>query len=688
VERSIQKNGLVNLLVLLAAGVAAFTAARYANSWAGQVAAVFAGLGVLVAFVSWFQMRLEESERLEKLELEEMARSKASATLFEAKAAEIFPAQQSREQFDRYFVPIFTAALLLAQGTGAFLLWRWLSKATPTGVAPERWIVAASGLALTALILFLLGRFSVTIARLENHRLLRPSASYLLLSAYLCAIAAAAIAAVKTEFPYLDAYAARALCLVLGLMAVETLVTLILEIYRPRVKGKVHRPLYESRLVGLLGQPEGLITTAAQALDYQFGFKVSETWFYRFFEKALGWLILLQLGVLMLSTCVVFIEPGEQALLERFGRPIQRKAEGSSYFTPSPPSTPLTRGALREGGGREGGEGQIHPALSALDENVGVPESEKVLGSLAGGTLGPGAHLKLPWPIDKVYRHRAEQVQTVHVGFSPEEEDGHGHRSGQSETAELWTAAHGKEDNFLVANRERFGISHTERKAPPVSLLSVNVPVQFQVRDLHAWVYHHKDAAKLLQQISTREVVRYLVSADLNEIMSAGRLEAAAALREGIQAAADAHQLGAHILFVGLQGIHPPVKVAPEYEKVVGAIHQKQAKVLGAEADAIRTNALAGAQAFAITNNAEAQRVGLQIGAWSRAAAFTNQIPAFNAAPSVYPQRAYYQMLPRATASARKYVLLATNVDEVISFNLEDKFGQDLFQLTVPPPKK
>jgi regulator of protease activity HflC (stomatin/prohibitin superfamily) len=613
--------------VLLAAGVAAFAAARYANSLAGQVTAVFIGLGVLVAFVSWFQMRLEESERLEKLELEEMARSKASATLFEAKEAEIFPAQRAREQFERFFVPIFTTVLLLLQSTGAGLLWRWLSKTTTTGVAPDRWIVAASGFALAALILFLLGRFSVTIARLENHRLLRPGASYLLLTAYLCGVAATAIASVKTEFPYLDSYAARVLCVLLGLMALETLVTLILEIYRPRVKGKVQRPLYESRLVGLLGQPEGLITTAAQALDYQFGFKVSETWFYRFFEKALAWLILLQLGVLALSTCVVFIEPGEKALLERFGRPVGGKA-----------------------------------------------------------ILEPGAHLKLPWPIDKVYRHRAEQIQTVNVGFAPEEAE-----EGHDETAVLWTAAHGKEDNFLVANRERFALEATapgERKAPPVSLLSVNIPVQFQVRDLEAWVYNHKDASNLLHQIATRETVRYLVSADLNEIMSHTQLEAAQALRDRIQTAADAHKLGANILFVGLQGIHPPVKVAPEYEKVVGAIHQKQAKILAAEADAIRTNALAAAQAFTVTHNAEAERVRVQIAALSRAAAFTNQIATFNAAPSVYRQRAYYQAFPRATASARKYVLLATNVDEVISFDLQDKFGEEFWKLTVPAPKK
>ena len=142
-----------------------------------------------------------------------------------------------------------------------------------------------------------------------------------------------------SEFPKTDFYVARFLCVLLAVVALETLAQLVLEIYRPRTKRGSPRPLFESRLVGLLGQPEGLITTASQALDYQFGFKVSETWFYRFFEKALAWLILLQLGVLLLSTCFIFVESGEQVLLERFGRPIASR-----------------------------------------------------------GVLGPGAHLKLPWP--------------------------------------------------------------------------------------------------------------------------------------------------------------------------------------------------------------------------------------------------------------------------------------------------
>src|SRR5206468_4010564 len=152
-------------------------------------------------------------------------------------------------------------------------------------------------------------------------------------------------------FPKVDLNIARVMCVIVGLIAVETLLGLLLEIYRVRLKGKETRLLYESRLVGLLGQPEAIITTAAHALDYQFGFKVSDTWFYKFLEKALAWLVLAQLGLLLLSTCFVFVDPGQQGLLERFGAPVP---------------------------GRE--------------------------------VVGPGLHLKLPWPVDRVRRFPTDQI--------------------------------------------------------------------------------------------------------------------------------------------------------------------------------------------------------------------------------------------------------------------------------------
>src|ERR1700761_6326471 len=178
-ERSTRKYGLINLWILIGATVAAFAVGGITNSLAGHVSAVFLGIGALVAAVSWFQMRLEENERLEKLEFDELTRSKGASTLFETKDTEGFPAQSAREQFEKFFVPVFTIVLFLVELAGAYFLWRWLSK-TAIADSVKQPIAPIFIFAVFFLVLFILGRFSATISRLEDHRLLRPSGSWLL----------------------------------------------------------------------------------------------------------------------------------------------------------------------------------------------------------------------------------------------------------------------------------------------------------------------------------------------------------------------------------------------------------------------------------------------------------------------------------------------------------------------------
>jgi membrane protease subunit HflK len=170
--------------------------------------------------------------------------------------------------------------------------------------------------------------------------------------------------------------------------------------------------------------------------------------------------------------------------------------------------------------------------------------------------------------------------------------------------------------------------------------------------------------------------------------MSHTRLEMAQVLTDQIQAASDRRNLGAKIVSIDLEDLHPPVKVAGEYENVVAAIQKKEAKILAARADDIRTNALAEAQAVSIVNKAKAERTARQIGALAQAALFTNQIPAFAAAPAVYTERAYLQTFVRATANARKYLVLTTNTHDVLIFNLEDSIAQSMLGLSVTSPPK
>jgi modulator of FtsH protease HflK len=618
-DRNVPKNGLVNLVTAVAIFIATFAVTCFVNSLAGEGASIFLGIATLVAFTSWFQMRLEENERLEKLELEELSRSRGESSLFDSKDAEVFPARRSREQFEKYFVPGFAVLLFALEAGGAWVLWRWIDKTT-TPVVDLRAMASLSLYAIFALLLFLIGRFSVTMARLEDNRLLRPGASFILAGAYACFFTTLALAGVKTQFPRADIWLGRAFCILLGLMAIEILLALLLEIYRPRIRGKISRPLYDSRLIGILAQPESLFTTAAQTLDYQFGFKVSETWFFKLLKQNLPALIFAQLAILLLSTCVVFVDAGEQAVLEHFGKPVA--------------------------------------ALTA------------------------GGHFKWPWPVDKIYRYRTEQIQSLYVGYQPGTND---------ERTVLWTVPHNNEQNFLVATHaaatvteetsDEMDISDQALKAPPVSLISVSIPIQFQITNVMQWAYQNSDAADLLDDLAAREVVHYLVGQDIEDVLAQGRLEASQQLQTRIQDDADTHQLGVKIVFVGLQDIHPPTPVAANYEKVVGAEQTRLATNLLAQAGAIGITALAQALAVATTNLAETYRVQVVTAQQGRADLFTNQIAAYLAAPSVYQQRAYYSMFADATKNSRKYILLVTNVQPNLYLDLEDKIRSDLLNV-------
>jgi modulator of FtsH protease HflK len=620
-EQNTKRTGLTNLIViLLIAGAGAFLA-WYSNTFAGQAGILFLGLGFLAAAVSYFQMRLEESERLEKLELDELDKSRGSSSLFAANESDVLPARGAREQFDRLIVPGFTVLLLMLQIGAVYWLWQWLGTATQVPIRQPA--VAMSLFALFALMLFLLGKYSAGLARFEDSRLLRPGATYMLVGAYISFLIAASIAVVGMGFPRFDIYVARALTVLLALVAIETSLSLILEIYRPRVRGKQGRLLYDSRLLGLLAQPESLFTTAAHALDYQFGFKVSETWFYRFMERALAWLILLQLGVLIISTSFVFIRPGQEGLLERFGRPVTTTA-----------------------------------------------------------ALGPGLHMKLPWPIDRVHRFHTQQIQSFNIGFVTGEE-------GDQEKTVLWTVSHYQEEfNMLVASRTGRTPGAAEGGVP-ADLLTVSIPVQFQIRDLHAWAYNHTNGAQLLERLATREVVHYLVSVDINSIMSAGRSRAAQELQSRIQSKADQYNLGVRIVFVGLQDIHPPIKVAEDYQAVIAVGQENQAKLRNAEGYASRTVLMARAEAEKKLRDAEAYNIRTTADAQARASQFTHQMAAYQAAPEVFMQRAYLKALERGAVNARKYVLSTTNTQDVITLNLEDRLAPSLASdIDVPPARR
>jgi regulator of protease activity HflC (stomatin/prohibitin superfamily) len=266
----------------------------------------------------------------------------------------------------------------------------------------------------------------------------------------------------------------------------------------------------------------------------------------------------------------------------------------------------------------------------------------------------------------------------------------------------------------------------------PVSLVIAAVPVQYRIKDLYSFIYTHNEPETLLESICYRELTRFAASAKIetdeqkgieDSLLGAGRAAAAKTLTERIQKAVDEQDLGVEIVFVGLQGIHPPPEVAADYQKVIAAVQKKQALILNAQAERNKTlgpvvgsvekteklyelwlkyqqaedaNSPAeiekiareldftfeGAKGSIFKKLREAQSYAFQKEVLARATGdrFADQLKAYEAAPEIYLQEQRLSMLEETLDDIRKYVVVADQNDTQITIiDLQEKLAPSIY---------
>jgi regulator of protease activity HflC (stomatin/prohibitin superfamily) len=329
------------------------------------------------------------------------------------------------------------------------------------------------------------------------------------------------------------AYALPVLMVVLG---AETLINLVLDIYRPRAPGVEARASFDSRLLGLISEPGGIAHSLAEALNYQFGFKVSQTWFYQLLQRAFVWLVAVGAVAVWMLTCFVVVRPYERAIIERFGRQIDPQ----------------------------------HP-------------------------LEPGLHFKWPAPIDLARKYNTDQLHEFYVGYRDFDQP---KREVQEDVVELWTdRQHGGRDHFdfvisptppeelqkrtgeaLPPERERRAAAD-ERAAQHLVRMVAVVQYKIDPQKLAQFTQHLESPHAALRKIAWNELMRFAAANHIDALMGEVRDEAGLFLRRRIDERAAELQLGVHIIYVGLLQVHPTKEVAESFRSVVTAQQQKIAEI-------------------------------------------------------------------------------------------------------------
>ena len=532
----------------------ALVAALSIWAWAGSVSALAGGMFFWPGLGSWLLVAVlfycRQLERREALEAEELAGlDTRTGTIFDGET-EARPAAARARLFFRWIVPAFTLLWAALHALMAMLMLGLLARKVALGmVSPGR---AALPLLVVGFLGFLFSRYVTGMSRDAHWRLLRATGSYLLMCVLMLGAVILSLLMAAQGYNSVDLVVAYVIAGIQLILAAELLINFILELYRPRVPGREARPSFDSRLLGLIAEPERVGHSIAETLNYQFGFEVSRTWFYRLVSRALVPLLVFGVLVLLGISAVVIVPEGQQAVRLRQGR---------------------------------------------LDES--------------GGVLGPGLHFKWPWPIDSVEHYETSRIHEILLGAGEERDEKlRAAEFVRGREISLWDQEHGhhEELDFLIAVPPKEGgpggkEDAESETAPPVNIIKLGVLVQYRIDDLKKFALRYEDPHKLMQVIAYREMTRYCSSATLDSpvpgdkkgkypeaIMTYGRQAAADVLKERIRKAtgpgAGRGDLAVSITYVGLLTVHPPATAAEAYAKVIEAERLMEAKRYEAEAEA------------------------------------------------------------------------------------------------------
>ena len=254
----------------------------------------------------------------------------------------------------------------------------------------------------------------------------------------------------------------------------------------------------------------------------------------------------------------------------------------------------------------------------------------------------------------------------------------------------LWSVGHGDsggENNYIVARHAEkiSGDGDAKEKDSSLSLglLTAHIPMYFKVKNLYDFSYRHDDSLAMLRNLATRELLLYLSSVDMMDVLGPKRADATHVLKERIQKAVDDVELGVEILFVSLAGLHPPTPVGPLFDNVVSAHEAYNELKLLAQADAVRQEPTARAKAAQLKNQAESYKHERANVPKAEADRFLGQLKSYRSSPEVFKLYSFLDMMKEAGSKSRKYVLAENFGQEVLILNLEKKIKSSLLDLNL-----
>lgn len=301
------------------------------------------------------------------------------------------------------------------------------------------------------------------------------------------------------------------------------------------------------------------------------------------------------------------------------------------------------RGPISGGGGGRGGGGS--PALwivallalvaFAVYESIYVIEAaERAVVTRFGAyvaTLTPGLNFRWPPPIERVEKVNIDQIRSA----------------GQK------------------------GAMYTQDE----NIVDVELNVQYRVGSVEDFVFNVVGPDATLEQVMESSVRGVMGENKLDFIMTEGRMQVAADIREAIQDLVDQYQAGLEVTSVNMQPAKPPEEVRSAFDDAIKAREDEQRFINEAKAYVSEILPKAEGQAARLRADAEGYKAQVIEQAEGQAGRFTQILTEYEKAPGVTRERLYLETVESVLSNSPKVLLDVEGGNNLVYLPLDKFFG-------------
>lgn len=324
---SYQRATSVSVIGLITQAVMATVMLLY-GIFGSDIGAINAAYAMYLGLPVWFSLALvfhqHKLERIEAMEAEAYRGSAAAdASVFEGIAQDQTVQSTRLTWMHKWFLPVM--GLIVGGSYIGVAAWLW-AKNTNFMRALELRTDPNSGWAISvgvgiAVISFIFARFVAGMAKQKVWALLHAGSASAVFSALMgLALMIAHFAFIAFRADWGLRYMPVAVGVIMIALGAEMILHFVLNLYRPRKPGEWLRPAFDSRVLAFVAAPDRLAASISDAVNYQFGFNVSSTWFYRLISRSVLPLLALVLLTIWGLTCFQVVRPDQRALVLVGGR--------------------------------------------------------------------------------------------------------------------------------------------------------------------------------------------------------------------------------------------------------------------------------------------------------------------------------------------------------------------------------